>query len=143
MLTLYMDQVSEHQRDLTNSASSRFAPELMLALYLSTSRMNKALSKLVVDGESMKRNFEMNSGMICAEPLYILLARHGHPDAHEHVRRLALKAQREKKPFSIVMHEDTSLKPYFEKFSSEQKELLLNPEKYIGLSAEKTEKLLK
>jgi len=31
MTTVYMDQISEHQRDLTNSASSRFIPEILTA----------------------------------------------------------------------------------------------------------------
>lgn len=32
--TLYMDQISEHQRDLTNSASQRFTGEILAATYI-------------------------------------------------------------------------------------------------------------
>ena len=32
ILTHYLDQISEHQRDLTNSASSRFIPEIVAGL---------------------------------------------------------------------------------------------------------------
>ena len=34
MITMYADQISEHQRDLTNSASGRFVPEIVLVLWL-------------------------------------------------------------------------------------------------------------
>lgn len=34
MTTLYLDQISEHQRDLTNSASGRFVPEIVIGLSL-------------------------------------------------------------------------------------------------------------
>ena len=36
----------------------------------------------------------MNKEMIIAEPLYILLAAHNHPDAHEVVRELTIKSQK-------------------------------------------------
>ena len=92
MNTLYMDQICEHQRDLTNSASARFVPEILAGLYVSVTRLNKTMSKLVVDKDNLQKNFDMNKEMITAEPAYILLAAHNHPDAHEYVRELTLKA---------------------------------------------------
>src|SRR3989339_363169 len=41
MNTLYMDQICEHQRDLTNSATQRFVPEILSGLYVSITRLNK------------------------------------------------------------------------------------------------------
>src|SRR3989338_394271 len=85
IITVYSDQISEHQRDLTNSASSRFIPEILAAFVVSADRMNIVMSKLVVDKENLKRNFDKNKEMITAEPAYILLAAYNHPDAHEHI----------------------------------------------------------
>ncbi len=139
MMTIYSDQISEHQRDLTNSASSRFTPEILAALYVSIIRLNKIMSNLQVDKVNMKKNFDMNKDLIIAEPLYILLAAHNHPDAHEHVRELTLKSQMTKRPLKTLVKEDKSLKPYLKKFTKKQLEILNNPEKYTGIASKKTE----
>ena len=139
IIALYEDQISEHQRDLTNSASSRFVPEILAAFYIAVSRLNKTMKSLVVDKENIKKNFEMNEGLIVAEPLYILLAAHGHPDAHEAVRQLTLEAQASKMPLTKIINNKQSLMPYLKKFTKKQKEVIANPEKYIGIAPKKAE----
>ncbi len=139
MFTLYMDQICEHQRDLTNSASSRFVPEILAGLYVSIVRLNKTMAKLIVDKNNLKKNFNMNKEMITAEPAYILLAAHNHPDAHEYVRELTLKSQQTGKPFRELFFKDHKLKPYIEKFTNKQIEILKNPEKYIGIASKKVD----
>lgn len=139
VLTIYMDQVSEHQRDLTNSASMRFIPEILAGFYVSVARLNKVMPELVVDKGNMLKNFNINKDMIIAEPLYILLAAHRHPDAHEYVREMTLKAQFTKKPLIELLKKDESVQQYLKKFNRKQIEILNNPEKYIGIAAEKTE----
>ena len=139
IVTLYEDQISEHQRDLTNSASSRFVPEILAAFYISVARLNKTMKNLVVDKSSIKRNFDMNKELIVAEPLYILLAAHGHPDAHETVRQLTLKSQSAKKPLQEIIKKEPSLKPYLKKFSKRQIDIITSPEKYTGIAAKKAE----
>ena len=137
IIPLYMDQISEHQRDLTNSASSRYVAEILAGFYVSTARLNDTMKNLVVDRNNLKKNIEMNKGLIVAEPLYILLAAHGHPDAHEAVRLLTLKAQSSKKTLQETMKTESSLKQYFKKFNKSQIEVISNPEKYIGIAANK------
>ncbi|MDP6547546.1 MAG: lyase family protein [Candidatus Woesearchaeota archaeon] len=139
--TVYLDQISEHQRDLTNSATSRFIPEILAALYISVKRLNRTMKNLTVDKVNLKKNFDMNKGLIVAEPLYILLAATGHPDAHEAVRQLTLKAQSEKKPLTEIIKKEKSLQDYLKKFSKKQMKIITNPEKYTGISAKKTEKV--
>ena len=138
IITLYSDQISEHQRDLTNSASSRFIPEILAALYISIIRLNKTMKSLNVDKENLKKNFDMNKGLIVAEPLYILLAAYNHPDAHEIVRQLTLKAQAEKKPLQEIIKKEISLKPYLRKFNKEQLKIINNPKNYTGIASRKT-----
>src|SRR5690606_31536898 len=41
MQTLYADQISEHQRDLTNSASSRFTAEIIAGFAAALERLEK------------------------------------------------------------------------------------------------------
>ena len=141
MFTIYMDQISEHQRDLTNSASSRFISEIIVGLLLSTNRLIRVLKKLTIEYKSLIKNFNISKDMIIAEPLYILLAYHGHPDAHEAVRKLTLKSQETKKKLLDLMLEDKELSPYYNLFTKTQKNLLKNPEIYVGKSVEKTEEV--
>ena len=141
IITAYSDQISEHQRDLTNSASMRFIPEILTAFFVSVSRLNRVMSKLVVDNKNMKKNFEQNKDMIIAEPLYILLAAFNHPDAHEYVREKTLESQNTKKPLKELIKNDNSIKKYLKKFNKKQLEILSKPEKYLGIAAEKTKKV--
>ncbi len=139
MLTVYMDQISEHQRDLTNSASSRFIPEILAAYYISVVRLNRTMSTLIVDRKSLKKNFDMNKGLIVAEPLYILLAAHNHPDAHEITRQLTLKAQLTKKPLTEIIKKEKSLQKYLKDFTKEQLKIIDDPKNYVGIANKKTE----
>ena len=141
ILTCYQDQISEHQRDLTNSASMRFIPEILTAFFASVSRINRVMSKLVVDNKNMKKNFDQNKDMIIAEPLYILLAAFNHPDAHEYVREKTLESQKNNEPLRNIIKKDESIKKYMEKFNKKQLEILNKPEKYLGIAEEKTEKV--
>lgn len=142
MITVYQDQISEHQRDLTNSASERFLPEVIVGLLLSANRLLRVCRKMAVDYENIKENFAQNKDFIVAEPLYILLASCGHPDAHEVVRKLTLKAEESDYTLKELIKDEDELKPYLKKFSSKQKDLLINPEKYTGIAAEKTESVV-
>ncbi|HLD87168.1 MAG TPA: lyase family protein [Candidatus Nanoarchaeia archaeon] len=141
MITLYSDQISEHQRDLTNSASSRFIPEILAALYLCADRLDRVMAKLAVDAKNMKRNFDMNREFIIAEPLYILLAAKGHPDAHEYVREKTLESQKSGISVRELVRKDRSIAPYLSTFSRSQMEVINNPQKYTGICERKTERI--
>src|SRR3989344_1009957 len=131
MTTIYLDAVSEHQRDLTNSASARFIPELYAGLLVSAERLYKVSENLVVDRKSMKENFMKASGSIIAEPLYILLASKGHKDAHEAVRLLTLEADKTGKQLVDLLEGKKSLVQFTSKFTKKEWQLLENPERYI------------
>lgn len=88
-LTFTMDLISEHQRDLTNSASSRFITEYLTGFHLAVSRTIQTLEGLQVDTQKMQSRCEFHS----AEKAYILLAEQGYPNAHETIRRITTIAQ--------------------------------------------------
>ncbi|MBM7624338.1 lyase family protein [Sporohalobacter salinus] len=142
MMTLYQDQISEHQRDLSNSASSRFIPEIIVGLLSAVNRLIRTCEKLVVDQQQMENNFDQSKEMVVAEPLYILLASLGHPDAHEAVRRLTLEAQETGETLRELIQKKDELNPYWEQLTEKQKELLINPDKYTGIAVRKTEKVV-
>ena len=139
IVTMYIDQISEHQRDLTNSASMRFIPEILAGFYASAARLNKVMPRLVVDKANMKKNFEISRNMAIAEPLYILLAGNGHPNAHEYVREMALKAKLAKEPLIQLVKKDKSVQHYLRRLNKQQLEILNKPERYTGIAAKKTE----
>jgi len=133
MATVYMDQISEHQRDLTNSCSQRYLPELLVSFTGSIRRLINICSRLQIDKANMQKNFRMCENLIIAEPLYILLASLGHPDAHECVR----EAVRDNKP----LHE--LARPYLNKLTPLQKSILKDPSRYTGIAAKKADKIIK
>jgi len=137
MVTMYLDQLSEHQRDLTNSATNRFVPELVVAVVCCADRLRRTMSKLVVDRESLDRNLEMSGPTVLAEPLYIILAGLGHPDAHETVRRLTLKAETERRPLMDVVSEDGDLATYVRQMTEGQRAVLGDYRLYTGHAGEK------
>lgn len=142
MVTMYMDQISEHQRDLTSSCSQRYTSELLVAFDSTVRRMTKVSTRLQVDRDNVRKNFELNKDKIAAEPLYVLLAFHGHPDAHEQVRKLTMKSYQTGKPLTEIIQTERELQPYLKKFTQLQREILSNPSKYVGIAAEKTEKIV-
>ena len=101
VITFFMDQISEHQRDLTNSASQRFIADYLTGFCLAVSRMTAVIEGLGVDREQLLRNLRGDPGGIgipggiLAEPAYILLAESGLSDAHERIRKLTLGAEQE------------------------------------------------
>lgn len=141
MMTVYMDQISEHQRDLTNSASGRFVVEIIAGLALAAARLDRESQRLVVDRAAMARNFAQSRATIIAEPLYIVLASAGHPDAHEAVRRLTLEAERLGRPLPELVQERAELQPYLERLTPQQRAVLSEPERYVGLAAHKARSL--
>jgi adenylosuccinate lyase len=71
MTTVFMDQISEHQRDLTNSASGRFVPELLTGFCYATMRMSNALAKIQPNTVRMEENLDSSKHDVVAEPLLI------------------------------------------------------------------------
>jgi adenylosuccinate lyase len=141
MTSVYSDQISEHQRDLTNSASERYVPEILVIFDHSIRRMTKVMKSLTINKEKMRKNFELSADRITAEPLQILLSYYKHPNAHEIVRQLAMESIKTGKPFRDLVWENKELKPYLDKLQPNQKKLLLNSEKYYGIAPQKTQKV--
>jgi adenylosuccinate lyase len=138
MATMFMDQISEHQRDLTNSASQRFLPELLTAFDYCTVRLNSAMKILRVDQQAMARNLDANKEQIIAEPLYVLLALQGCPDAYERVRMLAREARERGRPIMELARQDPEIGGHLSAMRPEHRQVLDDPAKYTGQSSSRT-----
>lgn len=135
---------SEHQRDLTDSASARFYTIPLASVASMASRLERVMSKIEVDEDNMERNLYLSGGAIAAEPLYLLLEKYGHTTAHEVSRELAHQALEEKRPLHETVAEAKTLAPYLKKFSGEEERILRQPERYYtGLAAEKARAVYK
>jgi adenylosuccinate lyase len=138
MVTVYMDQISEHQRDLTNSASSRFVFELMTAFAYAVCRLTSAVSGLEVDAARMKENLDRSKAEIVAEPLYVMLASKGHPSAYEYSRSLVKRYRSEGTPVLDLLKADPAAKPFLDSLSPDQVWVLEDPARYLGDAVART-----
>ena len=138
MITVLMDGILEHQRDLTNSASSRFLTELFTAFDYSIYRLNRALAEMDVKSEQMQHNLESSANEIIAEPIYLLMAYYGLSDAYDYTRTLVAQAHQTKRSLVELLWEDETLQPFLEKLTDKQRQILRNPTKYIGASIQRT-----
>ena len=138
LMTVLMDQVSEHQRDLTNSASSRFVTEFVTAFAYGIYRLSSSLDSIEPDAARMKEILEGGKDPVTAEPLYVLLSLAGHADAHEEARVLARKARAAKVPLAQLIRTDPAVKDYYARMSPEQRAVLDDPANYLGAAAQTT-----
>ncbi len=150
VLTFYMDQISEHQRDLTNSASQRFIADYVSGFTMAVARMRSVVSGLQADKENMARNLENAGGKVkggvLAEPAYILLGEAGVNDGHEVIRKITLEAEQTGKTFFEVLKTHTEsyakITAQLEKLGVENPETFFeHPANYHGLADVKSKRL--
>jgi adenylosuccinate lyase len=90
----------------------------------------------------MKENFDLHREKIIAEPLYIILASQGHPDAHEAVRKLTLQAEESDKSPRELFYLQDKFAEYRQKMTDYQKEIIDNPKKYTGIAQKRTDYII-
>ena len=132
VMTVLMDQISEHQRDLTNMASARFTPEVFVGLLEAVDRSTGLIENTTVDAGRMRATLDGSLGTVSAEPLYILLALRGVPDAHEAARRIAVRARETGRTVLEVAAETPPVAAVLEGLTGAQRAALDHPETYTG-----------
>ena len=149
VVSFYMDQISEHQRDLSNSASQRFVADYVCGFCMAVSRMRGVIEGIDVDRERLEYNLGGGGsggiqGGVMAEPAYILLAESGESEAHEIVRRITLAAESEGLSFpQALRREEAVLRRIAGKMlelglirdEAEAPDFFENPARYSGLAA--------
>ncbi len=121
-----------HERDLTNSSVERvILPETFVLLDEMLKSIKKVLSGLEFFPENIKRNLYLTKNLIMAEPLMLKLTEKGmgRQEAHELVRKLAMKAFEEGRDLLEVVKESEAMV-----YLSEDDLNSLKPENYIGLA---------
>ena len=146
VVTFYMDQISEHQRDLTNSASSRFVADYFAGFASATARMGTVLRSLSVDRRRMGENLAKAGELVFSEPVYVLIALGGDPDAHERVRMATLAVEETGEKLTEVLSRDAAvwetLNRQLERSRGLSAEAFFkDPANYRGIAAERAREI--
>jgi len=146
VMTFFMDQISEHQRDLTNSASERFLADYVAGFTAALARMKKILSGLYIDRDRMASNMGATGGMVLSEAAYILLSVSGDPEAHERLRRITLECERSKTGLYEALARDEELIQLIsvqlsKTLGIDAKTFFAHPELYKGKAVEKAQSI--
>lgn len=143
LITPSLENISTwHERDLTQSSAERFIiPEGFILLDYILVKMNDVLRGLYVNVERMKKNLELTGGLIMSESVMLELTRKGmsRQDAHEILRRLAMKSTLENKPFKNLLLRSPDVREYL---NEEELERALDFEKYLGTAVEQVEEAI-
>jgi len=142
VMTFFMDQISEHQRDLSNSASTRFIADYLAGFTAAVARMIKITGTLYVDKKRLAANLRFTGDLVLAEAAYILLSCAGEPDAHEVIRKVTLSCEENNSTLAVELPKNPDV---WAKISHQLKEtagldaaeFFSSPELYRGKSAEK------
>jgi len=132
-----------HERDLTQSSAERFIiPEACILTDYMLNLMTNIIENLQVYEKRMRKNIELTKGRIMSEAVMIALARKGmsRQEAHEHLRRLAIKSTMEKQSFKKVLLEDKTVR---KRLDEKEINRALNPRNYLGTAVKQVELVIK
>jgi adenylosuccinate lyase len=147
-ITFFLDQLSDHQRDLTNSASQRFVADYIAGFCMAVSRMIDVMSGLGVMKDRLMAN--LNDEGVLAEPAYILLSESGESNGHEIIRKITLRAEKESLSFAQALAKEPQT---LNRIAGQMVKIGLvdsadkaltwfeKPEQYRGLAAKKAREL--
>ena len=102
------------------------------------SQLQRALNEMDVKVDNMRRNLAMSAGDTIAEPIYLLMAYYGFPEAYNHTRKLVAEVHRTGRPLNDLLWADEALHPFLEKLTENQREILRDSTNYIGASVQRT-----
>jgi len=143
IIPTYENAVQWHERDLCNSSNERFIiPHSIILTDWIIYNTDYVFKNIKVFPEKMIKNLEISKGLPMAESLMTTLINKGmgRGDAHELVRKTALKAAEEGKTLKdIFIIENKKFKLLSEKEIS----YALNPENYLGVTDEIIDRVVK
>ncbi len=143
IIPTYENAIQWHERDLCNSSSERFIlPHSIILTDWVVYKTNDVFKNIKVFPDRMKKNMEISKGLPMAESLMTTLIGKGmgRGDAHELMRKTALKAAAENKTLKEVFaQENKKLKL----LSNKEIDSALKPENYLGATEKLIDKVIK
>jgi adenylosuccinate lyase len=137
------DVTTWHERDLTQSSAERFIfPETCILVDYMLFLMNNTIDNLRVDEQKMLENFALTQGRLMSEAVMMALTRKGmnRQEAHELMRKLALKSELEKRPFKETLKENKVVSKKLDKKGIDK---ALNPRHYLGTAMNQIDSVIK
>jgi adenylosuccinate lyase len=137
------DVTTWHERDLTQSSAERFIlPETCILTDYLLFLMINILANLRIDKDRMLKNVELTQGRTMSEAVMSGLTRKGmnRQEAHEHLRKLTLKSEVEKRPFREILVEDSVVR---RKLNEKEIDQALDPKDYLGTAVRQVELAVK
>jgi adenylosuccinate lyase len=132
-----------HERDLTQSSAERFIlPEACILTDYMLYLMSSIVANLRVDERRMLKNMELTEGRAMSEAVMIALTKKGmsRQEAHELLRELTIKSEREGRSFKEILVED---KVVSGKMNKKEIDEALNPDNYLGTAVEQVDSIVK
>ena len=102
-----------HERDISHSSVERILlPDSAILVDYMVTRFSELMAGLVVNRDAVRRNLELNRGLIHSEQLFLALLQAGSSRrlAYETVQRLAFQAEEEGRGFQEVVREDPEVR---------------------------------
>ncbi|UCB60431.1 MAG: adenylosuccinate lyase [Candidatus Bathyarchaeota archaeon] len=131
-----------HERDMTQSSAERFLiPEACIIVDDILARMVKVLANLQVDTDRMRKNVDITRGRMMAESVMTTLVRNGmnRQEAHELLRKLASKSERQNSQFKDVLSKNKQIRKYL---TLQEIECALDPHQYLGTAFEQVSQMI-
>jgi len=131
-----------HERDLTQSSAERFIiPEACILIDYMLNLITKIVADIQVDEQRMLRNIELTQGRAMSEAVMMTLTKRGmgRQEAHELLRKLAVKSHVENRGFKEVLLESEVVRNLL---SEEEIDEALNPRNYLGTAVEQVERVI-
>ena len=135
--------VTWHERDLTQSSAERYMlPEACILVDYQLFLMINIVASLRVDEERMLKNMRLTQGRAMSEAVMIALAKKGvsRQEAHELLRKLAIKSEVERREFKRILLKD---KLVHRKLSEKEIDEALKPRNYLGTAKEQVTRMVK
>ncbi len=133
----------EHERDLSNSSLERITiPEAFILTDYILRQMTSILRGLVFDHENIRRNLDLTLGLCLTERVMLELVKKGvgRQEAHELMRRLAMKCWNERRSLREVMMEDGQASGLV---TEEELDNWLKPENYLGTAVSQVDNVVR
>lgn len=132
-----------HERDLTQSSPERFIlPSSCVLIDYMLRKMTDVLRGLRIYPEAIERNLRLTHGLFMSESVMMKLVSKGldRQEAHELVRRCAMKSVERDAPFDELLKGDREIRKHLTEKDIED---ALDPSKFIGTSVERVEQVVK
>jgi len=139
----FENAIQWHERDLCNSSSERFIlPHSLVLTDWIVYQMNNVFKNLQINPDKMIENLNRSKGLPMAEAVMTKLVekKMGRGDAHELVRKCAIKAYTEDKDLLSILMDEKNVSKLLNK--NELKEVM-DPKNYLGVTEKIVDNIVK